>query len=67
MKTINWETVANNLGGSVNRTRTPTGWLVYITEDKLTVWDSTPTTGHEWTGALTFVPDPEGIWLLEGE
>jgi hypothetical protein len=63
-----WESVLAN-AGNIQRTRTPTGWLVreilecaHIGTDQ----NEYVTTGYDWRVALTFVPDPDGVWLVEG-
>lgn len=66
MKTPKWEKVEDGM----YRTRTPSGWLVressevaHIGNDK----NEYITTGYDWRVSLTFVPDPDGLWLLEDE
>ena len=60
-----WEKVLAE-AGFVQRLRVPTGWLVrevmecaHIGNDK----NEYITTGYDWRVALTFVPDPDGVWL----
>ena len=62
-----WEDIFSNVG-NIQRARTPTGWLVrevlecaHIGNDK----DEYITTGYDWRVAMTFVPDPDGIWLKD--
>lgn len=60
-----WENIPG-VGSFVQRTRTPTGWLV---REVLEVAHVGPdlneyvTTGYDWRVAMVFVPDPDGLWL----
>lgn len=64
---LKWEKVEDGIA----RTRTPTGWLVRevsevcndLSENGLGRLE----TGYEWRTTLTFVPDPDGIWLFENK
>lgn len=50
----------------ITRLRTPTGWLVSDTQDCAHIGKDLNeyiTTGYDWRVALTFVPDPDGVWL----
>lgn len=63
MKLI-WEKVED----SIERTRTPTGWLVREVCDVAHFNarnHESITTGYDWRVAMTFVPDPDGQWLIE--
>lgn len=59
-----WEKIDDGM----HRSRTPTGWLVreilecaHIGHDK----NEYITTGYDWRTTMTFVPDPDGLWLSE--
>lgn len=61
-----WEPITKD--GMLMRMRTPTGWLVreilecaHIGNDK----NEYITTGYDWRVAMTFVPDPDGVWLAD--
>ncbi len=62
-----WEKIMSG-EGYIMRTRTPTGWLVREVNDcaHVTPHESQRISiGWDWRTTLVFVPDPEGIWLLE--
>lgn len=65
---INWQTIPNKgEAGTLERARTPGGWLVRETHNVL---HNHPqggpfTDGYEWRTSLVYVPDPEGSWLKE--
>ncbi len=65
MKLLKWESVAADSIGHIERSKTPTGWLVRETitnHQQLAEWARRP--GEETTQvSLTFVPDPDHIWL----
>lgn len=68
MKSIKWEKIESDLTGCMYRTKTPTGWLIYEQHDVLhTRGDDALQSGYEWRSAMTFVPDPEHLWLKEEE
>lgn len=61
-----WEVIGTDK--SFCRTRTPTGWLVQQTLDCVHIGQDQNeyiTSGYDWRVALTFVPDPDGVWLKE--
>lgn len=62
-----WEKV--KVGGeTITRLRTPTGWLINDTQDCAHIGadqNEYVTTGYDWRVALTFVPDPDGVWLAD--
>lgn len=61
-----WEKIESDTSGTMYRSRTPTGWLVYEINNVLhTAHDVPLQSGYEWRSAMTFVPDPEGVWLKE--
>lgn len=52
--------------GYMWRSRTPTGWLVRETQDVTHhIPDRGLDSGYDWRVSLTFVPDPDGLWLAE--
>lgn len=59
-----WE----KIGGEIYRSKTPTGWLV---REQCDVFHPDGFNGNsigwDWRVALTFVPDPEHVWLKETE
>ena len=62
---IKWEKIEDEHAGQMYRTATPTGWLVYRVDDVLhDVYGRGLESNFEWRSALTFVPDPEHIWLV---
>lgn len=65
MKAVKWEALPGS-DSNIARARTPTGWLVreilecaHIGADQ----NEYITTGYDWRVAMTFVPDPDGLWL----
>lgn len=64
---MEWEIIKDALcPGVIQRSRTPTGWLVreYLDVCHINTGNGEyNTTGYDWRVALTFVPDPEGVWL----
>lgn len=66
---VMWEEVdMPNHAGWLWRVRTPTGWLVREVQGVQTLHQGTQQyeQGHEWRSSITFVPDPDGLWLVEG-
>ena len=64
MTDIQWETI----DAFVSRARTPTGWLVRQYADVCHIGadqNEYITSGYDWRVSLTFVPDPDGVWLKE--
>ena len=62
---IVWENVPGDQKG-LQRSRTPTGWLVREYQDVMhpNLHDYVlMSNGYDWRVALTFVPDPEHVWL----
>jgi hypothetical protein len=52
--------------GTAERTRTPTGWLVREVSEVSHIGSDQHeyiTSGYDWRVAMTFVPDPDGVWL----
>lgn len=65
MADIEWESI----GEFMSRARTPTGWLVreYSDVAHFPGHDGRPESGWDFRVALTFVPDPDGVWLAKGD
>lgn len=64
-----WECVLID-ADRITRLRTPTGWLVSDTQDCAHIGSDQNeyiTTGYDWRVALTFVPDPDSVWLAGAE
>lgn len=59
-----WEEVPGNF--TMERTRTPTGWLVRVINECAHLGvnqNEYVSTGYDWRVSITFVPDPDGVWL----
>lgn len=62
MKELKFETI----GHSLQRAKVPGGWLVRQYEDVMHNTESRGmVNGHDWRVALTFIPDPEHLWLKD--
>jgi hypothetical protein len=61
---MNWE----DLDEYHKRTKVPGGWLVKAYEDVYVSLheDMRPQSGYAWQVSMTFVPDPNHNWKLEG-
>jgi hypothetical protein len=65
--TIVWEKIGQGpQAGILERSRTPTGWLVRETQEVVQPSAASPLdSGYQWRVSLTFVPDPEHVWLKQ--
>lgn len=67
---LHWEEINHDNGFYLRRARVVNGWLVSAIYDVLspTHYSNgyiTSTTGYQWQGSLTFVPDPNHEWNLK--
>lgn len=62
MAKLKWEEIEPG----IHRSETPTGWLVREQNEVAHIGPELNeyiTTGYDWRTTLTFVPDPDKIWL----
>lgn len=60
---IYWEEIEQSTGGSMYRTKVPTGWLIKEVQEVMHNFpDRGLDNGYDWTSTLTFVPDPTHSW-----
>lgn len=65
LKELIWEDIPHNNGFYLRRTPIFGGWLVNSIYDVLSSQGEYSSTGSEFTGSMTFVPDPEHKWDLK--
>lgn len=66
---LKWEQIGTEHAESVFRLPVFGGWLVKIVQESSIVRPEAmiqENFGYQWTSSVTFVPDPEHRWNLEG-
>lgn len=62
LKILKWEKIDDGM----HRSRTPTGWLVRECVEVCHINSGNQeyiTSGYDWRTSITFVPDPDEVWL----
>lgn len=58
---VEWEELTHNRGTYLSRAKVPGGWLVREEQDVISLHPGTQTFQ---SGSITFIPDPNHVWLF---